>query len=100
MAGHAAQGRGELDFPRGYHIEMGGGRSMPGMGLADWLDDGSGGRGPALRASMRRRYGSVVRMSSRGEMVPNEDSFCDIDPENQGSLRHPGAALSLEMGRA
>lgn len=78
--GHAAQSRGELDFPRGYHIEMGGGRAMPGMALAEWLDDGTGARGPALRATMRRRYGSVIRMSSRGEMVPNDDSFCDIDP--------------------
>jgi len=59
---------------------MGGGRAMPGMALAEWLDDGTGARGPALRATMRRRYGSVIRMSSRGEMVPNEDSFCDIDP--------------------
>ncbi len=29
---------------------------------------------------MRRYYGSFIGLSGRGEMIPNEDSYCDIDP--------------------
>lgn len=79
--GYGAQARKELDFPRGYHVEMGGGRTMPQMALIDWVDDGQALRGPQLRETMRRRYGSIVRMGSRGEMIPNENCFADLDPK-------------------
>ncbi|WP_447764161.1 GMC family oxidoreductase [Sphingopyxis panaciterrae] len=79
--GHGMQARKQLDFPRGYHVEMQGGRMMPSMSLVDWLDDGQGLNGLDLRAMMRKRYGSTVRMGSRGEMIPNDDCFCDLDPE-------------------
>ena len=29
---------------------------------------------------MRRYYGSFVGFSGRGEMIPNENSYCEIDP--------------------
>jgi hypothetical protein len=38
---------GKLGFARGYHIEFGGGRTMPGMGTGaglEWLNGGSYGR--------------------------------------------------------
>ncbi|MCP3731011.1 GMC family oxidoreductase [Sphingomonas sp. MG17] len=79
--GYQAQARGELNFPRGYHVEMNGGRLMPSMNLIDWLDDGKGLVGPELRASMRQRYGSTIRLGSRGEMIPNDDCYCDLDPK-------------------
>ncbi|MDX3899252.1 MAG: GMC family oxidoreductase [Sphingobium sp.] len=79
--GHGMQARKELDFPRGYHVEMQGGRIMPSFSMVDWIDDGQGLRGPELRAMMRRRFGSTLRMSSRGEMIPNDDSYCDLDPK-------------------
>lgn len=79
--GRSKQARGELDFPRGYHIEMMGGRMMPTMGLGDLLEPGDLSRGADLRAALRRRFGSFVHMSSRGEMIPNDDCYCEIDPE-------------------
>lgn len=75
------QTKGRLDFARGYHIEMGSGRRMPGPGTAaglEWLTGGSYGR--AFKADARRYYGSFVFFSGRGEMIPNEDSYCEIDP--------------------
>jgi choline dehydrogenase-like flavoprotein len=78
--GHTKQAKGELDFPRGYHVEMGGGRTMPSMTLADMLDAGDLSRGRALRQALRSRYGSTVRFSSRGEMIPNDDCYCELDP--------------------
>ncbi len=72
---------GKLGFARGYHIEFGGGRTMPGMGAAaglEWLTGGSYGR--KLKEDARRYYGSFVNFAGRGEMIPNEDCFAELDP--------------------
>ncbi len=71
-----------LDFPRGYHIEIWGGRGMPGYGFMGNIHElpPGGGYGTGLKEDYRRYYGSVVGFSGRGEMVPNDDTFCDIDP--------------------
>ena len=79
--GYQAQAKKQLNFPRGYHVEMGGGRSMPSMTLPDILDPEDMSHGPELRARLRRRYGSIVRFSARGEMIPNDDCFVDLDPK-------------------
>lgn len=73
-------GHGKLDFPRGYHIEMGGGFRMPGPGSFRQavLETGYG---EALKRRMRREYGSWVSLSGRGEMIPNNQSYMDLDPE-------------------
>jgi choline dehydrogenase-like flavoprotein len=79
--GYKMQDRKELPFPRGYHIEMGGGRAMPSMSLGGMLsltDDLSVGQ--ALRDDARRVYGSFIGFAGRGEMIPNEDCYCDLDP--------------------
>jgi choline dehydrogenase-like flavoprotein len=81
----------KLDFPRGYHIELGGGRRMPGFGTLSGVhlyhstagDGGlvqSGGYGTQLKDDYRRFYGATVGFAGRGEMIPNENSFCEIDP--------------------
>jgi choline dehydrogenase-like flavoprotein len=75
------QRAGKLDFARGYHIEFGGGRLMPGFNTLaglEWLTGGSYGH--QFKEDARRYYGSFVFFSGRGEMVPNERSFCEIDP--------------------
>ncbi|HET7778233.1 MAG TPA: GMC family oxidoreductase [Nevskia sp.] len=76
------QHAGELGFARGYHIEFGGGKSMPGLGTAEgleWLTGGSYGK--KFKQDARRYYGSFVGFDGRGEMIPNEHSFCEIDPK-------------------
>jgi choline dehydrogenase-like flavoprotein len=40
-----------------------------------------GGYGQALKDSYRRLYGTTIGFSGRGEMIPNEDSYCEIDPD-------------------
>jgi len=72
---------GQLGFARGYHIEFGGGRRMPGASTAaglEWLTGGSYGR--KFREDARRYFGSFVGFAGRGEMIPNEDSYCELDP--------------------
>ena len=71
----------KLGFARGYHIEFETGRHMPGLGAAaglDWLTGGSYGR--KFKEDARRYYGSHVGFAGRGEMIPNADSFCELDP--------------------
>ena len=72
----------KLDFPRGYHIEIWGGRGMPSYGFMGGIESYPefGGYGTALKDSYRRLYGTTVGFSGRGEMIPNEKSFCEIDP--------------------
>jgi choline dehydrogenase-like flavoprotein len=75
------QARGQLDFARGYHIEHGGGRGMPGPGMFKGLSALTGGAyGVPLKEELRRYYGSVVGFAGRGEMIPNANSYCEIDP--------------------
>ncbi len=76
------QARGQLDFARGYHIELGGGRRMPGFGTFSGLERYTGGSyGQQFKEDCRRYYGSFVNFAGRGEMIPNEDCYCEIDPD-------------------
>jgi choline dehydrogenase-like flavoprotein len=68
------------DFPRGYHIEFGGGRHMPGVGQWDGMCAEHEGYGVSLKQSVRSKYGNYIGFSGRGEMIPNPDTYCEIDP--------------------
>ncbi|HEV7382490.1 MAG TPA: GMC family oxidoreductase, partial [Dyadobacter sp.] len=83
----------KLDFPRGYHIEYGGGMGMPAYGFGSGIEamngkyataDGTmksaGGYGSSLKDDYRRFYGAYVGMAGRGEAVPNYDNYAEIDP--------------------
>jgi choline dehydrogenase-like flavoprotein len=81
-----------LDFPRGYHIEYGGGMGMPGYGFGSGMQntngkfpgrDGQvrgGGYGASLKDDYRYFYGAHIGMSGRGEAIAREDNYCEIDP--------------------
>ncbi len=72
----------KLGFPRGYHIEVWGGRGMPGYGFMGGIQGypGAGGYGASLKNDYRRLWGSTVGFSGRGEMIPNDRSYCELDP--------------------
>ncbi len=83
----------KLDFPRGYHIEYGGGMSQPSYGFGfnmqntngrfparNGVQREAGGYGASLKDDVRFFYGSTIGMSGRGEAVAREDNFCEIDP--------------------
>lgn len=84
----------KLDFPRGYHIEFGGGMGMPGYGFGssapnlngkvpgkDGKQKQSGGYGASLKDDYRRFYGTSFGMSGRGVGMARYDNYCEIDPE-------------------
>ncbi|GAA2228384.1 GMC family oxidoreductase [Kitasatospora cystarginea] len=72
------QAEGQLGFPRGYHIEPRGGRRMPTTGVGGLVDSGSATYGDDLRAEVRRKFGTSITLIGEGEMIPNEDSFCEL----------------------
>jgi len=82
----------KLDFPRGYHIEYGGGMRMPSYGFMNGIQnkngllpgtDGkmkdAGGFGADLKNDYRRFYGTNVSMAGRGTAIAREDNYCEID---------------------
>jgi len=82
----------KLDFPRGYHIEYGGGFGMPlygfmwdmeklnGLAPVNGKTKEAGGYGASLKEDYRFFYGSHVGMAGRGEAVANINNYCEIDP--------------------
>src|SRR5687768_9161940 len=82
----------KLDFPRGYHIEYWGGMGQPSYGFS-WGIEGlngkypvngkqkeGGGYGASLKEDYRYFYGCGVGMAGRGEAIPIESNYCEIDP--------------------
>ncbi len=71
---YGRQHRGELDFARGYHFEINGRFGIPPDTALPraW--------GPALKQAVRERSGATIGLTLRGEMIPNKDSYCEIDP--------------------
>ena len=77
-----------LDFTRGYHLEIGGGMGMPGYGFGfavnqynQFLGERVGGYGNGLRDDIRRFYGSRLSIACRGESIPQFNNRCELDPE-------------------
>jgi choline dehydrogenase-like flavoprotein len=83
----------KLNFPRGYHIEYGGGMHMPSYGFGGGIEDmngavpgrdgkkkDGGGYGAGLKDDYRRFYGTQVGMAGRGTAIARADNYCEIDP--------------------
>lgn len=85
----------KLNFPRGYHIEVGGGMGMPSYGFGWGIENyngrafgpngtkkpkGGGGYGVELKEDYRRFYGAFIGFAGRGECIAREDNYCEIDP--------------------
>jgi choline dehydrogenase-like flavoprotein len=77
------------DFPRGYHIEIGGGFDMPMLGSFAGQCSRHEGYGKKLKDTIREEYGAFVSFAGRGEMIPNKQSFCEIDPQRVDSFGIP-----------
>ncbi len=82
----------KLDFPRGYHIEYGGGMNMPSFGyLADLprfngklaeahgATKRSGGYGQSLMEEYRSYFGTKVVLAGRGLAIARKENYCEID---------------------
>jgi choline dehydrogenase-like flavoprotein len=68
------------EFLRGYHTEFGGGRGMPGVGDNDGVCEEHEGYGASLKQKCKSMYGTYIGFAGRGEMIPNENCYCELDP--------------------
>ena len=73
----------ELDFPLGYHVEVGGGGfGIPTVGFGANAYNQREGYGLPMKQAIRDSYGGIqVSLTGRGSMVPNENCYCEIDPD-------------------
>jgi hypothetical protein len=53
---------------------------MPGVGEFGPLCEAYEGYGSALKRKCREMYGTFIGFAGRGEMIPNEHTYCEIDP--------------------
>jgi len=75
------QKAGKMPFARGYHIEIGGGRDMPGASVFGGSERLlGGGYGLEFKRNLRKVFGCNIHFSGRGEMIPNDQSYCELDP--------------------
>jgi choline dehydrogenase-like flavoprotein len=89
----------KLPFPRGYHIEYGGGKQMPSIGTfsgLEWLTGGSYGR--KFKEDARRYYGSFIGFDGRGAMVPNDNCYVEIDPKVKDKFGIPVLRFHWQWG--
>ncbi len=77
----------KLNFARGYHIEIWGGKGMPSYGstfnvstLNKYVGGEVGGYGDKLRDDVKRFYGAVMGLEGRGEAIALRNNRCEIDP--------------------
>ncbi|AWO00340.1 GMC family oxidoreductase [Chitinophaga alhagiae] len=83
----------KLGFARGYHVELGGGMTMPmyGFGFGIQALNGkypdkngqqkpAGGYGLSWKEDVKRFYGATVSFAGRGESIALESNYCKIDP--------------------
>jgi choline dehydrogenase-like flavoprotein len=87
--------------PRGYYVGWGGGRTMPGLGtVSGGLALAGDVYGSKLKAEARRYYGTFVDLHARGEMIPNERSFCELDPVKKDKWGIPVLRFHFEWSDA
>ena len=90
----------ELNFPRGYHIEVGGGYGMPGIGSFTGVVNRTEGYGAADEAGDPRRVRHVGRPLRPRRDDPERAVVLRDRSGGEGPLGHPGAALPLAVERS
>jgi len=85
-------------FLRGYHIEFGGGRVMPRFGQFNGVSRQFEGYGAGLKQKCFDSYGTHIGFSGRGEMVPNDETYCDIDPDTVDEWGIPVLRFHFKWG--
>ena len=55
---------------------------MPAFGFGAQAYEAAEGYGLPMKQAIRDGYGTVsISLTGRGEMMPNENSYCEIDPD-------------------
>ncbi len=87
--------------PRGYYMAWSGGRTMPNMGTFGAMSGLVGDAwGTKLKEEARRYFGTFVDLHARGEMIPNEKSFIELDPGKKDRWGIPVLRFNFEWSEA
>ena len=94
------QKAGKLPFPRGYHIQIYGGRYQPdAYALQESEKILGGGYGLELKRNLRKIFGCGVSFQGLGEMLSNPNSYCDIDPTTVDEWGIPVLRFHFKWGQ-
>lgn len=93
------QGAKGRDFRRGYHIEMFGGAEMGSVvGAGRLAASLYNSYGSSLKKQAREIFGTTFGLSGRGEMIPNENSWVEIDPDTMDAYGIPVLRFHWKWG--
>ncbi len=86
-------------FRRGYHVEMSGGAQLGSVtsagSFAYRMHDGYGSE---LKKHARELFGTTFGFAGRGEMIPNEKSYVEVDPDTLDEQGIPVLRMHWEWG--
>jgi choline dehydrogenase-like flavoprotein len=86
------------DFAGGYHVEVYTGRQMPSPTEFRPIAREFPQYGISLKQKCREIYGTVVSLAARGEMIPDERSYCEIDPNVRDKWGIPVLRFHFKWG--
>jgi choline dehydrogenase-like flavoprotein len=86
------------DYTGGYHVEIYGGRSMPSPNEFHAVAAQFQGYGAGLKQACRETYGTTATLAGRGEMIPDERSYCEIDKDQKDDFGIPVLRFHFRWG--
>lgn len=84
------------EFQGGYHAEIFGGPAMPKARMFRQVAAAAQGYGESLKQRCKESYGTTVQLLGRGEMAPNAESYCEIDPSAKDKWGIPTLRFHLK----
>ncbi len=89
-----------LGFPRGYHIEVGGGYGMPGIGSFTGIVNRTEGYGTKMKQAIRDEYRHLDQPRGPRRNDSQRPVLLRDRPRGEGPLGHPRAAVPLGLERS
>ena len=93
---------GKLGFTRGFYMTWKGGRRFPNFkSLSKLFSEGHRDKiyfGKEWKKRVRHCYGSLFSFYTPGEMIPNHNSYCEIDPQQKDQWGIPVLRLHFRWG--
>ena len=86
------------DFPRGYHIEVGGGYGMPGIGSFTGIVNRTEGYGVKMKQAIRDEYGTTIGFVGPRRDDPQRAVLLRDRSRREGSLGHSRCCASTGPG--
>jgi choline dehydrogenase-like flavoprotein len=73
---------------------------MPSLSVGGYVSNDDALYGLELRKAVRRKYGSFIFLTGEGEMIPNKDSFCELNPAAPDQWGFPTLRFHWKWGES